>query len=132
MSYSGEIACCAQSSRRNLLSARVRALEPCLHYLTIDPLACPSRLGPTHHSPFSMDAIRVSRVSFFFLSSCRISQHLQFKVPGVSLHKGSRTATGTVHLTAHHLIFSYDGSSNQEMWVCGIFCETWIVTKRRE
>ncbi|KAI0034496.1 protein-tyrosine phosphatase-like protein [Vararia minispora EC-137] len=46
-----------------------------------------------------MDAIRVS------------------KVTGVVLHKGPRTSTGTLHLTAHHIIFSYDGDSAQELWV---------------
>ncbi|KAJ7745007.1 protein-tyrosine phosphatase-like protein [Mycena maculata] len=46
-----------------------------------------------------MDAIRVS------------------KVEKVSCTKNGSTLFGTIHLTAHHLIFRYDDERQQEMWV---------------
>ncbi|KAJ7632852.1 protein-tyrosine phosphatase-like protein [Roridomyces roridus] len=46
-----------------------------------------------------MDAIRVS------------------KVEKVSCTKNGNTLVGTVHLTAHHLIFRYDDEQEKEMWV---------------
>ncbi|TFK42336.1 protein-tyrosine phosphatase-like protein [Crucibulum laeve] len=46
-----------------------------------------------------MDAIRVS------------------KVERVACTKSGATSVGTVHLTAHHLIFRYDGGKEKEMWV---------------
>ncbi|KAJ3712280.1 protein-tyrosine phosphatase-like protein [Lentinula raphanica] len=47
----------------------------------------------------SMDAIRVSKV-----------EHVQCT-------KSGTTSSGTLHLTAHHLIFQYDGGKEKEMWV---------------
>ncbi|KAJ7905782.1 protein-tyrosine phosphatase-like protein [Mycena olivaceomarginata] len=46
-----------------------------------------------------MDAIRVS------------------KVENVSCTKNATTLVGTIHLTAHHLIFRYDDEAEKEMWV---------------
>ncbi|KAF5386999.1 hypothetical protein D9615_001576 [Tricholomella constricta] len=46
-----------------------------------------------------MDAIRVS------------------KVERVACTKSGTTRLGTIHLTAHHLIFRYDGEAEKEMWV---------------
>ncbi|KAJ7272036.1 protein-tyrosine phosphatase-like protein [Mycena haematopus] len=46
-----------------------------------------------------MDAIRVS------------------KVEKVSCTKNGATLFGTIHLTAHHLIFRYDDANEKEMWV---------------
>ncbi|KIK59568.1 hypothetical protein GYMLUDRAFT_201729 [Collybiopsis luxurians FD-317 M1] len=46
-----------------------------------------------------MDAIRVS------------------KVEHVLCTKNGSTLSGTIHLTAHHLIFRYDGGKENEMWV---------------
>ncbi|RDB22283.1 Phosphoinositide 3-phosphatase [Hypsizygus marmoreus] len=46
-----------------------------------------------------MDAIRVS------------------KVERVACTKSGTTKQGTIHLTAHHLIFRYDGEAEKEMWV---------------
>ncbi|VDB82792.1 unnamed protein product [Peniophora sp. CBMAI 1063] len=46
-----------------------------------------------------MDAIRVS------------------KVPHVTLQKGGKSFLGTLHLTAHHLIFSFEDASAPEMWI---------------
>ncbi|KAI0310647.1 protein-tyrosine phosphatase-like protein [Amylostereum chailletii] len=46
-----------------------------------------------------MDAIRIS------------------KVPNISLSRSGKTLRGTLHLTAHHLIFSYDDGDQPEMWV---------------
>ncbi|KAH9989946.1 protein-tyrosine phosphatase-like protein [Russula vinacea] len=39
------------------------------------------------------------------------------KVPNVLCSKAGRTSSGTLHLTAHHLIFSYTDVSQSEMWV---------------
>ncbi|KAF8891266.1 protein-tyrosine phosphatase-like protein [Infundibulicybe gibba] len=39
------------------------------------------------------------------------------KVGGVPCTKSGVTLTGTVHLTAHHLIMSYDDEKQEEMWV---------------
>ncbi|KAH8984042.1 phosphatases II [Lactarius akahatsu] len=39
------------------------------------------------------------------------------KVSNVLCSKSGRTLPGTLHLTAHHLIFSYDDDSQSEMWV---------------
>ncbi|GBE81805.1 Phosphoinositide 3-phosphatase [Sparassis crispa] len=38
------------------------------------------------------------------------------KVEGVLCSKGGSTLSGTLHLTAHHLIFCYDESEREEMW----------------
>lgn len=46
-----------------------------------------------------MDAIRVS------------------KVENVTCTKSGTTLLGTIHLTAHHIIFRYDGGAEKEMWV---------------
>ncbi|KAG5642888.1 hypothetical protein DXG03_001930 [Asterophora parasitica] len=46
-----------------------------------------------------MDAIRIS------------------KVERVACTKSGTTRLGTIHLTAHHLIFRYDGEAEKEMWV---------------
>ncbi|KAJ3805998.1 phosphatases II [Lentinula aff. lateritia] len=48
-----------------------------------------------------MDAIRVSKAS----------------VEHVLCTKGGTTFSGTIHLTAHHLIFQYEGGKEKEMWV---------------
>ncbi|KAH8106892.1 phosphatases II [Cristinia sonorae] len=50
-------------------------------------------------SSLYMDAIRVARVEDVFCS------------------KAGNTLRGTVHLTTHHLIFRYDESEKDEMWV---------------
>jgi len=42
---------------------------------------------------------------------------LPCQVEGVLCGKGGSTSSGTVHLTAHHLIFHYDDTSKEEMWV---------------
>ncbi|KAI9445984.1 phosphatases II [Lactarius indigo] len=47
----------------------------------------------------AMDAIRIPKVS------------------NVLCSKSGRTLPGTLHLTAHHLIFSYDDDTQSEMWV---------------
>ncbi|KAA1469200.1 phosphatases II [Dentipellis sp. KUC8613] len=39
------------------------------------------------------------------------------KVSNVLCSKSSKTYPGTLHLTAHHLIFSYDDNAETEMWV---------------
>ena len=39
-----------------------------------------------------------------------------FEVPNVLCSKSGRTSSGTLHLTAHHLIFSYTDVSQSEMW----------------
>lgn len=40
-----------------------------------------------------------------------------FQVEEVLCSKAGSTRPGTVHLTAHHLIFAYDDAENEEMWV---------------
>ncbi|KAI0725006.1 phosphatases II [Fomitopsis betulina] len=39
------------------------------------------------------------------------------KVEGVLCTQAGHTAQGTVHLTAHHLIFNYEDDAKEEMWV---------------
>ncbi|KAK7054644.1 phosphatidylinositol-3-phosphatase ymr1 [Paramarasmius palmivorus] len=39
------------------------------------------------------------------------------KVEGVRCTKGGSTLSGTIHLTAHHLIFRYDEEKEKEMWI---------------
>lgn len=39
------------------------------------------------------------------------------QVEGVLCSKGGITQSGTVHLTAHHLILAYDEAGKEEMWV---------------
>ncbi|KAI0345422.1 phosphatases II [Trametopsis cervina] len=39
------------------------------------------------------------------------------KVEGVLCSKAGSTLPGTVHLTAHHLIFAYDDTETKELWV---------------
>ncbi|EED77729.1 predicted protein, partial [Postia placenta Mad-698-R] len=39
------------------------------------------------------------------------------KVEGVLCSKAGSIASGTVHLTAHHLIFHYDDPAKEEMWI---------------
>ncbi|OCH88796.1 phosphatases II [Obba rivulosa] len=39
------------------------------------------------------------------------------KVEGVLCSQGGVTSSGTLHLTAHHLIFHHDDSEREEMWV---------------
>jgi len=44
---------------------------------------------------------------------------MNLQVEDVLCRKSSRTASGTLHLTAHHLIFCYDDKTaeEEEMWV---------------
>lgn len=42
---------------------------------------------------------------------------LAFQVEGVLCSKAGSTSSGTVHLTAHHLIFAYDDKDKEELWV---------------
>ncbi|KAJ3564809.1 hypothetical protein NP233_g8047 [Leucocoprinus birnbaumii] len=56
------------------------------------------------HSPYAkMDSIRVPKVRNL--------------VEQVAITKGGVTSTGTVHLTAHHLIFDYEDKKLEETWV---------------
>lgn len=38
------------------------------------------------------------------------------QVEKVACTKNGTTLVGTIHLTAHHLIFRYDDGKEQEMW----------------
>lgn len=38
------------------------------------------------------------------------------QVEGVTCTKNATTLLGTIHLTAHHLIFRYDDATEKEMW----------------
>lgn len=39
------------------------------------------------------------------------------QVERVACTKSGTTLLGTIHLTAHHLIFRYNGEAEKEMWV---------------
>ena len=41
------------------------------------------------------------------------------QVEQVQIAKGGTISMGTVHLTAHHIIFHYDAAGEKEMWVSG-------------
>jgi myotubularin-related protein 6/7/8 len=47
----------------------------------------------------------------------RISLYDAPKVEDVGWMKGGITSKGTVHLTAHHLIFRFDDAQQEEIWV---------------
>ncbi|KAG6896825.1 hypothetical protein C0992_005866 [Termitomyces sp. T32_za158] len=62
-----------------------------------------------------MDSIRVSKVETTVTSFGSLLNDLQ--VEHVSYTKSGTTKLGTIHLTAHHLIFRYDEGAEKEMWV---------------
>ncbi|KAN0103897.1 Protein-tyrosine phosphatase-like protein [Russula decolorans] len=64
----------------------------------------------TQHSPHKRRAL--STGSNLEMDAIRIP-----KVPNVLCSKSGRTSPGTLHLTAHHLIFSYADVSQSEMWI---------------
>lgn len=63
-----------------------------------------------------MDAIRISKVSLS-IAAMRVSLYDAPKVEDVGWMKGGITSKGTVHLTAHHLIFRFDDAQQEEIWV---------------
>ncbi|KAF7311507.1 Protein phosphatase [Mycena kentingensis (nom. inval.)] len=62
-----------------------------------------------------MDALRVTKVRS--LSSAPAMSKTALQVAGVSCSRNSSNLPGTVHLTAHHLIFRYDADKEKELWV---------------
>jgi myotubularin-related protein 6/7/8 len=54
-------------------------------------------------------------------------------VEQVLFAKSGSISKGTVHLTAHHIIFRYDDAEEKEMWVSGLvvtaslLAEGWIM-----
>lgn len=63
-----------------------------------------------------MDSIRVSKVRL----TAKYIQYFSDKfvqVERVTCTKSGSTLTGTIHLTAHHLIFQYDEDKESELWV---------------
>ena len=69
-------------------------------------------------SACAMDAIRIPKVYFTVQSNSAGKKTLirALKVSNVLCSKSGRTLPGTLHLTAHHLIFSYEDDSQPEMW----------------
>jgi hypothetical protein len=87
------------------------ANEPMSADQPIERARSPSHLALTLTT---MDAIRVSKVVF----SPYLDNTPQYptKVENVSCTKNATTLVGTIHLTAHHLIFRYDDEAEKEMW----------------
>lgn len=75
-----------------------------------------------------MDAIRVSKVGYEVpqVNSGPDSPHSQ--VENVTCTKSGTTLLGTIHLTAHHIIFRYDGGAEKEMWASTrlVLISNWI------
>src|SRR5216683_1199337 len=62
-----------------------------------------------------MDSIRISKV--FNSQFCeRNALTRVIEVSNVLCSKSGKTSPGTLHLTAHHLIFSYADVSQSELW----------------
>lgn len=67
-----------------------------------------------------MDAIRVAKVFVkVTITSAQDLSH-QSQVEGVLCSKAGITLPGSLHLTAHHLIFRYDEQDREEMWVSSV------------
>lgn len=64
-----------------------------------------------------MDSIRVTKVSLSLGARPGENSRSLPQVEGVLCTKAGHSAQGTVHLTAHHLIFNYDDNVKEEMWV---------------
>lgn len=64
-----------------------------------------------------MDAIRVAKVRSPIFDVIRDRLICKCQVEGVLCSKAGLTQPGTLHLTAHHLIFAYDETGKEEMWV---------------
>ncbi|KAF8263066.1 protein-tyrosine phosphatase-like protein [Lactarius quietus] len=81
---------------------------------TNDPAAAQGRKTHRCKQRLTVRSRRVRRVttSAHAMDAIRIP-----KVSNVLCSKSGRTLPGTLHLTAHHLIFSYDDDSQSEMWV---------------
>lgn len=63
-----------------------------------------------------MDAIKVTRVcTILFFTSRRLMPMI--KVEDVLCRRGGQVISGTLHLTAHHLIFHHDNKAEDEFWV---------------
>ncbi|KAF5389902.1 hypothetical protein D9757_003599 [Collybiopsis confluens] len=67
--------------------------------------------------PSTMDAIRVSKACLALFEHSIISLESSVQVENVFCTKNGTTLSGTIHLTAHHLIFRYDEGKQSEMWV---------------
>jgi hypothetical protein len=57
-----------------------------------------------------------------------IRDYLQ--VEQVLFAKSGSISSGTIHLTAHHIIFCYDDEKEKEMWVSDVVHLCSIVLKR--
>jgi hypothetical protein len=66
--------------------------------------------------PSRIDLLKITQV-FSIKSPMKVDLDLDayiIKVQDVQLDRGQETVVGTLHLTVHHLIFSY---SEEELWV---------------
>lgn len=63
-----------------------------------------------------MDAIKVAKVRIV-ATARRESLIYLLQIEGVLCRKAGKTLRGTLHLTAHHLIFDHDNKVEEELWV---------------
>ncbi len=64
-----------------------------------------------------MDAIRVSKVVPPSCKQIIETDPRSCQVQNVLFTKAGTSSSGTLHLTAHHIIFRYDFVEEKEMWV---------------
>ena len=64
-----------------------------------------------------MDAIRVSKVAAPAYKQIIENWTSLCQVENVLFTKSGTASNGTLHLTAHHIIFRYDLAEEKEMWV---------------
>jgi hypothetical protein len=67
-----------------------------------------------------MDSIRVSKVRFVW-NAPLICSILRVQVERVLCGKSGGAHYGSLHLTAHHLIFRYEDAEKEEMWASPTF-----------
>lgn len=75
---------------------------------------CISELNTAHFSRHGCDK---GRQSAYVISAHRKSLIYLLQIEGVLCRKAGKTLRGTVHLTAHHLIFVHDNKVEEELWV---------------
>lgn len=63
-----------------------------------------------------MDAIRVPKVGYYIAHIDGNTHNLIYQVSDVLCSKAGKTSFGTLYLTAHHLIFSFNDEVEPEMW----------------
>lgn len=63
-----------------------------------------------------MDAIRVPKVGHYVVYFGANAYDFIHQVSDVLCSKAGKTSFGTLYLTAHHLIFSFNDDVEPEMW----------------